>query len=168
MSSYGADLYNGKYLLTKSERVMIMIVSIWAIVAGVIADVIYFVSLADFIDKHPNLNITGLNNHEDFINLGFIIGMIGMIIRSVCFSVMGIFGLLNHRWAFIVLEVLMIGSCLGTLNGIMAPESVLSSLLSFLILGVDIAITVFVHKCQDSLSGFSQSTRKSYYAKHMA
>ena len=68
------------------------------------------------------------------------------VIYGFPYIAIGIFGLLNNRWAFIVLEVIIILNCIRALDGIMRPQNIQTTLFSFALLAVYVTLTVFIHK----------------------
>ncbi len=143
--SYATGIYNGKYLLTQGEKVMLTIVGILVLLGGLITLAFGIVKVA---------------SEQEFILFN-----IYLLVYGVVVTVSGVFCLFKARWAFIAAEIMFVLDTFYVLNGIFAPTNMVNTLISFLLLAPCIIRIFFANKCQDCLSGFSQTSRKSYASK---
>ena len=149
-STYTSD---GKYIITAGEKAMLIAVSVIIILNGLITLLIWS-ALSYWAQNTPASLLIGNAN------------LIYSSIIGCVLTVSGIISLFKKRWAYIISEIVYILDIFVWLNFIFAPQSVV--LILYGLLGTAVCGTkiYFCHKCQETLSDFSQTSRKSYAAKH--
>lgn len=148
-STYRSD---EKYILTTGEKAMLITVSILIIINGLMTMLIWS-ALMYWAQNTPASLLIGTTN----LIYSFIIGIV--------LTATGIISLFKKRWAYIISEAAFVIDIFVWLNFIFAPQSVLLMLYGVLGTAVCGAKIFFCHKCQESLSDFSQTSRKSYASK---
>lgn len=137
-----------KYVLKQHEKVFIILIGILTIVNGTLS---FISSLINPISKTVNI----LRSASESVNIIY-------SIITIVIVIIGIFVLLKHRWALIVLDLIYLISSISTGLLILTDFRIgntLGGILEILLLGYLFTIMVFIHIVQNALKQKEQIKR---------